>query len=120
MKLIIAGSRDMIVSKEFIDGCLLCFHLPFISEFVSGKAKGIDACGEEYANWYNSPVKPFYADWDKFGRAAGPIRNAQMAEYADALLLIWDGQSSGSSNMRHLMISKEKPVYEFIIKKHNV
>ena len=34
----------------------------------------------------------FDTDWNKHGRAAGPIRNKQMAEYGDALLIIWDGE----------------------------
>jgi len=58
----------------------------------------------------------FPADWDTHGRAAGPIRNKQMAEYGDALLLIWDGESRGSANMKSNMKKLGKPVYEIIIK----
>lgn len=62
----------------------------------------------------------FPADWDKFGKAAGHIRNKQMAEEADALLLIWDGESKGSANMKKEMLFKNKPVYEVILKTYNV
>lgn len=39
------------------------------------------------------------SDWKRDGKAAGPIRNRAMAEYADALILVWDGSSRGSGNM---------------------
>lgn len=35
----------------------------------------------------------------KHGRAAGPIRNQQMAERADALVAVWDGASRGTGDM---------------------
>mgnify|MGYP001564359745 CR=1 FL=1 len=60
-------------------------------------------------------IKRFPADWDHFGKSAGHRRNAQMAEYADALLLIWDGESKGSDGMKALMIKANKPVYEAIV-----
>ena len=41
----------------------------------------------------------FLAQWDKYGRQAGPMRNRQMAENADALIAYWDGESRGSKNM---------------------
>jgi len=70
-----------------------------ISEVVSGKCGGVDRAGEVWAKSEKIPVKPFPANWDKYGKAAGPIRNQAMAEYADAVIVIWDGVSPGSSNM---------------------
>lgn len=70
-----------------------------ITEVVSGAAKGIDTAGEIWCASKGLPLTRFPADWRKHGRAAGPIRNRQMAEYADALILIWDGKSRGSANM---------------------
>lgn len=119
MKLIIAGSRDLQVPVEFIDGCLFTFKFP--TELVSGCAKGIDECGLNWAKTQNSgnfPIKKFYPDWGTHGKKAGPIRNKQMAEYADELLLIWDGESKGSKNMKEEMLKLNKPVYEFIIKQY--
>ena len=58
----------------------------------------------------------FKAEWTIHGKAAGPIRNRKMAEYGDALLLIWDGTSKGSSNMKIEMEKRNKPIYEIIIK----
>lgn len=68
-------------------------------EIVSGGARGADSLGERYAKDNNLKLKIFPADWDSHGKAAGHIRNKQMAEYATHLVLFWDGKSKGSANM---------------------
>ncbi len=80
-------------------------------------AHGIDEAGEHWGLVNFKKVVEFPADWDTNGRSAGPIRNKQMAEYGDALLLIWDGKSAGSRNMKETMEKLNKPVYEYIIKR---
>ena len=123
MRLIIAGSRTINVG---VDGILMFMGYYFninqlpISEIVSGTANGVDQDGEYAAVACMIPVKRFPADWDKHGKAAGHIRNKQMADYADALLLIWDGESKGSKNMKETMLKLGKPVYEVILRTHNV
>ena len=97
MKTIIAGGRN-VTEADILESAL--DELPWqISEVVSGGAKGVDQMGEEWAERNSIPVKQFKADWKTYGRAAGPKRNEQMAEYAEALLAIWDGQSKGTANM---------------------
>jgi hypothetical protein len=118
MKLVIAGSRHLDVPREFIDWCTDQFPMEKITEVVSGTAKGVDSSGESFTDLYsNIKLKQFPADWDKYGKTAGHIRNKEMAEYGDALLLIWDGESKGSANMKFQMEKLGKPVYEFILKK---
>ncbi len=120
MKLIIAGSRTLSLPTQFIDWAVDQF--PFssqIDEVVSGCAKGVDTSGEWAADYFDIPVKKFPANWNTHGKAAGHIRNKQMAEYADALLLIWDGESKGSANMKSQMEKLNKPVYEVILKVQN-
>lgn len=70
-----------------------------VLEVVSGTADGPDSHGETWASRRGVPVERFPADWDEHGKAAGPIRNQQMAEYADVLVAVWDGESSGTENM---------------------
>lgn len=117
MKLIIAGGRDMIVPLDFIELALKVHGLTNVSQIVSGGARGIDTLGEELALFQNIPVERFDADWDRFGKSAGHIRNTQMAKYADKLLLIWDGDSPGSKNMKENMIKQGKPIHEIVIRK---
>lgn len=74
-------------------------------EIVSGTCAGADLLGEKYAVENNLPIKRFPANWYKYGKAAGPIRNKQMAEYADACIVFWDGQSRGTKSM--ISLAKE-------------
>ena len=116
MKLIIAGTRTLDVSVDFIGALLQVFDLS-PHEVVSGGARGIDLNGEEWADLAGVPIKVFAADWKKHGRAAGPVRNGEMADYGDRLLLIWNGDSRGSADMRKQMLDREKPVYEVILRR---
>lgn len=106
MKLIIAGSRDFtnisFVKDRIERSVRNVFDKKSITEVVSGGAKGVDAAGEEWAMFNSIGVAKFEVsqqEWETLGKKAGPLRNQKMAEYADALLCIWDGQSRGSANM---------------------
>jgi hypothetical protein len=128
MKLIIAGSRNFKIHHTFLHNVLnfyLAGRVCEISEVVSGGASGIDFAAKRlcestgptvYDKHFFGRYKEFPAEWDKHGKAAGPIRNKEMAEYADALLLIWDGDSKGSANMKKEMLKLNKPIYEVILK----
>lgn len=114
MKLIIAGSRGIKMWTLTLDKQIKKFKIKNITEIVSGGARGMDHSGEIWAKLNNIPIKRFLPNWDKYQLAAGPIRNKEMAEYADALLIVWDGESKGSANMIKTMKSLKKPVYEII------
>lgn len=116
MKLIIAGSRSLKPSFGFIESAIRMLKLPAITEIISGGAEGVDSEAHHFIQHRELPFKLFPADWNKHGKAAGPIRNKQMAEYGHALLLIWDGESRGSSNMKKEMLKLKKPVYEVILR----
>ena len=85
-----------------------------ISEIVSGGCRGIDLAGEQFASDYDIPVKRFLPDWS-IGKAAGPIRNKQMAEHSDALILVWDGRSKGSASMKKLAEQNGLKIYEYLV-----
>lgn len=113
-KVIIAGSRDMEVSNDFLADILVGAGLTStnVKEFISGGASGIDSCGERFARATNTPLKIFKANWGLHGRSAGPIRNKDMAEYGDVLLLIWDGKSRGSKSMKSIALKHDLIVIE--------
>ncbi len=71
-------------------------------EIVSGHARGADLLGEEYAKLHGLALRVFPAEWARYGKAAGPIRNGQMIEYARGeqplVIAFWDGQSRGTAN----------------------
>ncbi|GGF57096.1 hypothetical protein GCM10011332_08170 [Terasakiella brassicae] len=97
MKTIIAGSRQ-IEDKEALAQTIAASGFE-ITEVVSGTCRGVDVMGEEWGRANGVPVRPFPADWLTHGRVAGELRNRDMAHYADALVLLWDGKSPGASCM---------------------
>ena len=97
MKTIIAGSRT-ITNPITVEDAIRLSKID-ITEVVSGGCYGVDAIGEDWARYNNIPIKLFRADWNTHGKAAGPIRNLAMAEYAEALIAVWDGVSRGTKNM---------------------
>jgi hypothetical protein len=119
MKLIIAGTRDLLVDVDLIDAVIKFHRLNEVKEIVSGTSGNVDEAGEEWsAIFLEKEPKIFRAEWAKEGVAAGPIRNSKMAEYGDALLLIWDGKSSGSMSMKQEMQKRKKPIYEVILRSY--
>lgn len=118
MKLIIAGSRTFnYINPSFLASVLSHIEIDINDlEIVEGCARGVDWAAGSLAKEDNLKHKDFPADWTKYGKAAGHIRNAEMADYADALLIIWDGESKGSAGMKEQMLKRNKPVYEFVIK----
>lgn len=101
-RVIIAGSRG------FADFAALCAYTDKVLArkaqegqiiIVSGHCQGADLMGEEYARMrgYGTDLHP--ADWTRYGRAAGPRRNREMALCADALIAFWNGNSRGTQNM---------------------
>ena len=111
MKVVIAGSRDITDYNILIKAIKEC---PFqITEVISGRARGVDTLGEKYAEDYGLKLHLFPADWKKYRNAAGPIRNAQMADFADAVLCVWDGVSSGTKDMMNQAKKRGLPLYVF-------
>jgi len=90
-----------------------------VKEIIQGGAPGIDSCAKKVAEELLGHSRTFDANWNAYGKSAGPKRNRQMAEYGDALLVIWDGESRGSANMKEEMLKLGKPVYEVVLKQYN-
>ena len=101
-KVIVAGGRDFNNYKGLSDS--LDYLLKNINDdiqIVCGMARGADRLG----------------DWDLDGKSAGFKRNVRMAEYADALVAFWDGESKGTKHM--IEIAKEKGL-DIRIKRYHI
>lgn len=114
--LIIAGTRTFtseiflnVICKEIID------HQLNPSLIISGGAKGIDKLGEKWAELYNVSVGVFPARWGAYGKIAGHMRNNEMADQGDVLLLLWDGKSSGSKQMLAAALQRKLMVVEVVL-----
>lgn len=110
MKIIIAGGRDYLPTR--LHALQIAYRLGLLgcTEVVSGRAKGADRFGEQIADLLGLPTVGFPADWDKHGRGAGPIRNKEMADYADALIVLPGGK--GTANMISQAVAKGIPIYQ--------
>ena len=115
MKVIIAGSRSLPITQESFDQCIKDSGYNIV-ELVSGRSGIIDHMGEDWAYKRNIQIVLFPADWSALGLKAGPIRNAQMAEYADALIAFWDGKDLDVADLMKKMKLKGKPVYDALAK----
>lgn len=107
-RVIVAGSRtfkDYDYLKEKLE-CLLggLIREGRHIEIVSGGAKGADTLGERYAIERGFGLRRFPAEWERFGKAAGGIRNQHMAWYSTHLVAFWDGLSTGTASMRQIAL----------------
>lgn len=115
MKLVFSGSRE--ITNRLLIAAIIA-DLPCrdeVTEVVHGGARGVDQIVGSICKgtW---PVKVFLADWRKHGKSAGPIRNAEMAKYADVLVAIMiEGGSRGTQNMIDQMIRLGKPVATYTV-----
>lgn len=136
MKVIIAGSRKItdiaFVMKAIGDSGFK------IDELVCGMAPGVDSLGLMWAKSCNrlfphNPIliKEFPAQWGDlrhpeavlrqrpdgsyYNANAGPIRNSQMANYADALILVWDGKSKGSADMLKKATARKLKIHQYVV-----
>ena len=94
---IIAGSREGVTYEDIAAAVAECGWE--VTRVVSGTARGADTLGEIWAEFNKVPVSRYPADWKSKDKKAGYIRNMQMAEAAEALIAVWDGQSPGTKQM---------------------
>lgn len=102
LKVIIAGGRDYKMSREDFDWLTNIFNeLGGIDEVITGGAPGADHYAEVWAEYNFIKVTVFPAQWTYYGRAAGPIRNKEMLDYAgdNAILLLFPG-GAGTADIK--------------------
>lgn len=118
MKVIIAGSRS--INDEKLIEMEMENIINYKHEIVCGMAKGVDLISRKIAIKHGLIVHEFPADWDSYGKSAGYKRNVQMADFADALLAFWDGESRGTQHMINIAKEKKLKIRIVYIKKEEV
>lgn len=113
MILIVAGSRTF-ENDDVVFGCLDRLSADIDMIIHGGCPTGPDAIADAWAWRCEHEVKRFPADWKKHGRAAGPIRNREMAKFGTHLLAFWDGNSPGTKSM--IDIAEEYDVQTIIVR----
>jgi len=111
----VVGSRNYI-NKQFIYKVLDKFisNLNLDVILVSGGARGVDTISKEYAISRNINIIEFKADWNKYGKSAGFIRNADIINKANIVFAFWDGKSSGTKDSINKSIKQNKHLVVYI------
>jgi len=115
MKYWIAGSR-MLYGTDWVDEKLTTLICWGASEFKTGGAIGIDRVAEwviknRQMGKLHPPLLP---EWDKYGKAAGVIRNEEGVKWADIIVVFWDGESRGSKNVIKNAMKYKKELHVYI------
>lgn len=108
--LLICGSRNYNNYSEFEKITNLVLKNQKDVTIVSGGAKGADKLAERYCCIKNIKIFIFNAKWDKYGKSAGFIRNAEMIDFIreknnNGVLAFWDMESNGT---KHTIESAKK------------
>lgn len=84
--------------------------IPDITLIISGGARGADAMADRYARDKKIKTMIFLAEWDKYGKGAGFIRNKDIVDNADKVIAFWDMKSPGTKNSIDYATKTNKPV----------
>lgn len=121
MKVLVCGGRhfsNYSVLSSILDDCLTKCNYGEEIEIVSGGCKGADSLAERYANENNIAMKIFPANWTKYGKAAGPIRNKEMVNYIknyNSIVVAFISKDSiGTKNTVKLAKSNNIPTIEIL------
>ena len=99
MKLAIVGGRNFNDYGKLALTIHNHFYLVQITEIISGGAKGADSLAKKYARQYlNIKYREFPAEWDKYGKRAGYLRNQTIVDNCDMVLAFWNGVSKGTQD----------------------
>ncbi len=113
MRVAIVGGRD------FDDYVLLRNYGNILTEklprphivIVSGGAKGADTLAEQFAREHRYDSQIFPAEWGKYGKSAGFIRNQTIVDNCDMVLAFWNGISKGTQDTIEKAKKAKKPTF---------
>lgn len=94
-RILVCGGRDWdnwTLTSGVLDGFREQFHekgTPIV--IVEGGARGADTLAKEYAVKHNIPFEEFVAEWNKYGRGAGPVRNSKMLKSGIDVVIAFPG-----------------------------
>jgi len=80
-------------------------------EIISGGANGADGLAKKYAVCCGLRYIEFLAEWDKYGKSAGFLRNQTIVDNCDMVLAFWDGKSRGTADTIEKAKRAKKPTF---------
>lgn len=127
MKLLVCGGREFTDVEYAVPRIHRVHQQTPVSALICGMAKGGDSIALAWARELGIPVEEYHADWKKYGKAAGPIRNQQMADAQPDLVIALPGNIGTASMIeiakkagipttiyRYNFFKKEDPVWGFL------
>jgi hypothetical protein len=99
MRLLVCGGRDWDDFETLSEELVWIAGSESIDVIILGGAPGADRMAGEWAKLMGYPVEVYEADWEKHGRAAGPIRNKRMLDEGKPDLVLSFPGGRGTRNM---------------------
>jgi hypothetical protein len=98
--LAIVGSRNLTDKKLFLKHVNLWIEkYGKMDIIVSGGAKGADTLAREYSLENKIPFEEYHADWNTYGKKAGPIRNTQIVNLCNYILAFPSKKGKGTQDI---------------------
>jgi hypothetical protein len=114
MRVAIVGSRDY---PNMRDVAAYVDRMDPEDVVVSGGARGVDTVAAIAARARGMSVVVIPADWSRYGRDAGMIRNTEIVRSVDRVVAFWDGRSPGTKNTMDTATRAGVPLTTFIEKR---
>ena len=108
---LVCGGRDFMHPIALIHMLDMYHHHYDISELIHGGARGADSMAERWAEKRDIPMKVFPAQWDKYGKSAGYVRNKQMLVEGKPIEIIAFPGGKGTNMMIQLALDSDYSVW---------
>lgn len=116
-RVLVCGDRKWSDYREIEETLLLVSSIIGQIEIIEGEAPGADTLARKAAEKNNWKVYRFPADWETYGRSAGPIRNTRMRVEGKPHLVIAFHEnldrSKGTKNMVNQALKFNIPVWVY-------
>ena len=107
MKVLVCGDRNWIDWEEIRDQLKALKTLGY-TDLIEGEARGADTLAREEGEELGFVVHPFPANWDKYHKAAGSIRNREMLDQCPDLVLAFHHDLSKSKGTKDCVMEARK------------
>lgn len=110
MKVVVTGSREFRSQQRVYDALCAVSAACRIHRLAHGSASGVDEFAKRWARRYNVDCIGYDAEWNKYGRSAGPRRNGHMLRVEDPDVVIAFTGGSGTQNCVEQAVGMGIPV----------
>jgi predicted Rossmann-fold nucleotide-binding protein len=95
---LICGGREY-ANTRLVRETILDLQREGFDQVIEGGARGADTMAREAAQYFGMDVITYWANWEKYGKGAGPIRNQKMLDEGMPQLVVAFPGGRGTQNM---------------------